>query len=269
MQLSLLCVASSHISLLLSRVCCFSEGYEGAKPNLPLGFYVYNYPLALRTPGEGQGGGGEDDSDSGSAGGMGDGESGGVTTVTHFNLIHYKCHTEALKADKKLKPPKSEWEGATIRNQHTLTNNLWPILQPPQAVLTGESSGSSGSGRSSSGMHAQVASMLASAAHLLGASASGSPASSPSSSPPSAASGSSSSALMNPASPLWDSGSDLDSSLDLYNSAVETYWGHIAFQGSFVASRLEILQEDTRALLSRFAMQESFSTLAKGGGKVR
>jgi hypothetical protein len=29
-----------------------------------------------------------------------------VTTVTHFNVIHFVCHKEAAKADKKLKPPK-------------------------------------------------------------------------------------------------------------------------------------------------------------------
>ena len=50
-----------------------------------------------------------------------------MTTVTHFNVIHFTCHNDAVKADKKLKPPKTEWEGATIRNSHTLCNNLFPI----------------------------------------------------------------------------------------------------------------------------------------------
>jgi len=36
-----------------------------------------------------------------------------ITTVTHFNLIHSACHKEAVKADKKLKPPKTEWEVIT------------------------------------------------------------------------------------------------------------------------------------------------------------
>lgn len=52
----------------------------------------------------------------------------GVSTVTHFNLIHIQCHNDASKADKKLKPPKQEWQGAAIRNSHTLCNNLYPIF---------------------------------------------------------------------------------------------------------------------------------------------
>jgi E3 ubiquitin-protein ligase UBR4 len=59
---------------------------------------------------------------------MGDNrEEVGVTSVTHFNVVHFQCHKDAAKADKKLKPPKTEWEGATIRNSHTLCNNLFPI----------------------------------------------------------------------------------------------------------------------------------------------
>ena len=39
--------------------------------------------------------------------------------MTHFNCIHLKCHESAAKADKKMKKPKSEWDGAEIRNAYT------------------------------------------------------------------------------------------------------------------------------------------------------
>jgi len=51
----------------------------------------------------------------------------GVSNVTHFNLIHLSCHMNAVKAEKSMKQPKSEWEGATIRNSHTKCNNWIPI----------------------------------------------------------------------------------------------------------------------------------------------
>ena len=117
------------------------EGYA-YKPTLQLGFYVYNAQCVL-------GAGAVDD---GASGGSSGEESVGVTTVSHFSLIHYSCHREAAKADKKLQPPKSEWEGATIRNQHTLCNNLFPILQPPASVTQSQGQrdggGSRGEGKS-------------------------------------------------------------------------------------------------------------------------
>ena len=48
-------------------------------------------------------------------------------TVTHFNLIHINCHAAARRADSALRVPKREWEGATLRNGGTLTNNLLPV----------------------------------------------------------------------------------------------------------------------------------------------
>lgn len=54
----------------------------------------------------------------------------GFTTVTHFNIIHIQCHTEATKAEKQMRPPKDEWQGATIRNNHTKCNNLFPLIGP-------------------------------------------------------------------------------------------------------------------------------------------
>ncbi|XP_071733833.1 auxin transport protein BIG [Rutidosis leptorrhynchoides] len=52
------------------------------------------------------------------------------TTVSHFNIIHYQCHQEAKRADAALKNPKKEWDGAALRNNETLCNNLYPIRGP-------------------------------------------------------------------------------------------------------------------------------------------
>ena len=52
------------------------------------------------------------------------------TTVSHFNVIHFKCHLEAKRADASLKNPKKEWEGAAIRNNETLCNNIFPLRGP-------------------------------------------------------------------------------------------------------------------------------------------
>lgn len=47
--------------------------------------------------------------------------------VSHWNLIHVACHEAARKADSSLRVAKREWEGATLRNAGTLTNNLLPV----------------------------------------------------------------------------------------------------------------------------------------------
>ncbi|GJR24096.1 auxin transport protein BIG [Tanacetum coccineum] len=52
------------------------------------------------------------------------------TTVSHFNIIHFQCHQEAKRADAALKTPKKEWDGAALRNNETLCNNLFPIRGP-------------------------------------------------------------------------------------------------------------------------------------------
>ncbi|CAH9092629.1 unnamed protein product [Cuscuta epithymum] len=49
------------------------------------------------------------------------------TTVSHFNIIHFQCHQEAKRADAALKNPKREWDGAALRNNETLCNNLFPL----------------------------------------------------------------------------------------------------------------------------------------------
>ncbi|GAB4828001.1 hypothetical protein Ancab_040036 [Ancistrocladus abbreviatus] len=52
------------------------------------------------------------------------------TTVSHFNMIHFQCHQEAKRADAALRNPKKEWEGATLRNNETLCNSLFPVRGP-------------------------------------------------------------------------------------------------------------------------------------------
>lgn len=52
------------------------------------------------------------------------------TTVSHFNIIHFQCHQEAKRADANLKHPKKEWDGAALRNNETLCNNLFPLRGP-------------------------------------------------------------------------------------------------------------------------------------------
>lgn len=52
------------------------------------------------------------------------------TTVSHFNIIHFQCHQEAKRADAALSKPKKEWDGAALRNNETLCNNLFPLRGP-------------------------------------------------------------------------------------------------------------------------------------------
>jgi E3 ubiquitin-protein ligase UBR4 len=55
----------------------------------------------------------------------------GYSTVSHFNIVHFSCHEEAVRIDKtKGRHSLSEWEGATLRNDNTKTNNLFPICGP-------------------------------------------------------------------------------------------------------------------------------------------
>ncbi|XP_074308362.1 auxin transport protein BIG [Silene latifolia] len=88
------------------------EGYS-LRPNDLLGVYTYSKRVNL-----------------------GSGNSGSArgecvyTTVSHFNIIHFQCHQEAKRADSALKNPKKEWEGATLRNNETLCNALFPIRGP-------------------------------------------------------------------------------------------------------------------------------------------
>lgn len=95
---------------LACMVC--QEGYT-LRPNDMLGVYSYSKRINL-----GMG-----------ASGNARGECV-YTTVSHFNMIHYQCHQEAKRADAALSNPKKEWEGATLRNNGTLCNCLFPVKGP-------------------------------------------------------------------------------------------------------------------------------------------
>ncbi|KAJ6819607.1 auxin transport protein BIG [Iris pallida] len=92
------------------------EGY-GLRPNDMLGVYSYSKRVNLGT------------CSSGSTRG-----DCVYTTVSHFNIIHFQCHQEAKRADAALKNPKKEWEGATLRNNETLCNCIFPVRGPSVPV---------------------------------------------------------------------------------------------------------------------------------------
>lgn len=75
-----------------------------------------------RGEGRGSGGGG-----GGSGGGAG---AALVSSVAPFNVIHLACHHEAARADRSMRVPKTEWEGATLRNSRVACNSLLPLRSP-------------------------------------------------------------------------------------------------------------------------------------------
>ena len=50
----------------------------------------------------------------------------GFTTVTHFNVIHFDCHTSAVMTARG----RNEWESAMLQNSNTRCNGLLPIWGP-------------------------------------------------------------------------------------------------------------------------------------------
>jgi hypothetical protein len=52
-----------------------------------------------------------------------------ITTVTAGNAIHCSCHARARSADRNHpKAPKSEWEGASLRNSRVTCNVILPLI---------------------------------------------------------------------------------------------------------------------------------------------
>ena len=52
-----------------------------------------------------------------------------TTTVTSGNAIHCTCHAKARRADRNHpKAPKSEWEGASLRNSRVTCNAILPLV---------------------------------------------------------------------------------------------------------------------------------------------
>lgn len=50
------------------------------------------------------------------------------TSTTYFTAIHFECHNKAFEADQKI--PRSEWDGALIRNMDVLCNSWIPMKGP-------------------------------------------------------------------------------------------------------------------------------------------
>lgn len=93
------------------------EGYS-LRPNDLLGAYSYSKRVNLGS----------------STSGSSRGECV-YTTVSYFNIIHFQCHQEAKRADAALKTPKKEWEGATLRNNESLCNSLFPVRGPSVPIV--------------------------------------------------------------------------------------------------------------------------------------
>ncbi|KAG7367430.1 E3 ubiquitin-protein ligase UBR4-domain containing protein [Nitzschia inconspicua] len=56
-------------------------------------------------------------------------DSSYTTTVSALNAIHVTCHAKARQADRSHpKAPKSEWEGATLRNSRVNCNVILPLV---------------------------------------------------------------------------------------------------------------------------------------------
>ena len=60
-----------------------------------------------------------------------------ITTVTAGNPIHISCHSKAKIADRNHpKAPKSEWEGATLRNSRVNCNIIMPLVSPKNSSVS-------------------------------------------------------------------------------------------------------------------------------------
>jgi len=102
------------------HVCVVCGEGETYRPGEALGCYTFCKRVPL------VGGGGGNLSPGRASAGASSSEMG-YTSVSHFNLIHFSCHRDATRAERTLKQPKEEWEGATLRNSQTKCNNLLPI----------------------------------------------------------------------------------------------------------------------------------------------
>ncbi len=51
----------------------------------------------------------------------------GYSTVTHFNLVHIDCHTNAIRSARTCR---DEWENAALQNANTRCNGILPIWGP-------------------------------------------------------------------------------------------------------------------------------------------
>ncbi len=59
-----------------------------------------------------------------------------ITTVTAGNAIHSSCHARARNADRNHpKAPKSEWEGAALRNSRVTCNIILPLVSQKNSKI--------------------------------------------------------------------------------------------------------------------------------------
>ena len=57
-------------------------------------------------------------------------KTSGYSTVTHFNLVHIDCHTNAIRSARTCR---DEWENAALQNANTKCNGILPIWGPDVA----------------------------------------------------------------------------------------------------------------------------------------
>ena len=112
-----LCHTAAHVH---ARACAQTRAHPNAqgfsfKPDEVLGIYAFARPVEVDTVRINKSSSSRETC---------------YTTVSHFNVIHYSCHKASAKVDASMRPPKTEWEGATIRNLKTKCNNLLPICGP-------------------------------------------------------------------------------------------------------------------------------------------
>lgn len=62
-------------------------------------------------------------------------KSVGYSTVTHFNIVHIDCHSNAIRVARN---NRDEWENATLLNANTKCNGLLPLWGPdvPETVFS-------------------------------------------------------------------------------------------------------------------------------------
>jgi len=52
------------------------------------------------------------------------------SSVCNMSVVHMSCHAHATRAERSIKVPRLEWDGASMRNQNTRCNNLLPFRGP-------------------------------------------------------------------------------------------------------------------------------------------
>jgi E3 ubiquitin-protein ligase UBR4 len=56
-----------------------------------------------------------------------------ASSVGAMHCIHANCHRDATRAERSLRSPRAEWDGAALRNSRVLCNSILPV-RPPQNI---------------------------------------------------------------------------------------------------------------------------------------